>query len=127
MTENEISRCIVTSAIQIHRKLGPGLYESVYECTLANDLRASGLRVEQQKILPVTIEGVVHKRGFRADLIVDNKVIVEVKAVTLHLQIHRSQMLTYLRCSGYRLGMILNFGLETMKQGISRVVNGLAE
>jgi GxxExxY protein len=125
MTANEISLLIITESIRIHRRPGPGLYESVYEATPAQDLRARRLRVEEQKVLPLRIQGGVHARGFQADLVVENIVPIEVKPAPVHLRIHTSQMLTYLRSSGFTPGLVLNFGTGLMKQGITRVANGL--
>lgn len=127
MIENEIARIIVDAALKIHRSLGPGLLESVYEATLAHELRARGLRVSQQLGVPVNYEGVRLGLGFRADLVVDNKVVVEIKSVELIAPVHRKQLHTYLRLMGLHLGLLINFNVELIKDGIQRVVNRLPE
>ena len=125
MTENEISKQIVDAAFKIHIRLGPGLLESVYEAVLAYELRKRGLRVERQKVIPVVYEEVRLDEGFRADLVVEDKVIIELKSVEAIARVHKKQVLTYLRLSNLRLGLLINFGEELIKDGISRVVNGL--
>ena len=125
MTENEISKQIVDAAFKIHTRLGPGLLESVYEAVLAYELRKRGLRVERQKAIPVVYEEVRLDEGFRADLVVEDKVIIELKSVEAIARVHKKQVLTYLRLSNLRLGLLINFGEELIKDGISRVVNGL--
>ena len=127
MTENEIGTIVVDLAIAVHRGLGPGLLETVYEVVLARELRERGLKVERQ--LPVRIEykGVTFKEGFRADIIVEGKVILELKSVERVLAVHKKQVQTYLRLTGCRLGYLLNFGEALMKSGITRCVNGLEE
>ena len=125
MTENEISKQIVDAAFKIHTRLGPGLLESVYEAVLAYELRKRGLRVERQKVIPVVYEEVRLDEGFRADLVVEDKVIIELKSVEAIARVHKKQVLTYLRLSNLRLGLLINFGEELIKDGISRVVNGL--
>ncbi len=127
MTENEIGSQIVDAAIAIHRELGPGLLESVYEAVLAHELSARGLLVERQ--LPVSIcwKGIEFTEGFRADLLVNKKVIVEIKSIERLTPSHKKQIQTYLRLTGCRLGYLLNFGEALMKTGIVRCVNGLAE
>ena len=125
MTENELSKHIVDAAFKIHTKLGPGLLESVYEAVLAYELQKRNLRVERQKSLPVVYEEVRLEEGYRADLIVEDKVIVELKSVETVAPVHKKQVLTYLRLSNLKLGLLINFGEELIKDGISRVVNGL--
>jgi GxxExxY protein len=125
MTENEISKQIVDAAFKIHTRLGPGLLESVYEAVLGYELRKRGLRVERQKAIPVVYEEVRLDEGFRADLVVEDKVIIELKSVETIARVHKKQVLTYLRLSNLRLGLLINFGEELIKDGISRVVNGL--
>ena len=127
MTENEIAKVIVDAAYRIHGALGPGLLESVYETLLATELARRGLRVVRQHPIPVEWEGAHVEVGFRADLIVDDKVIVEIKSVAELAPVHRKQLLTYLRLSGKRLGLLINFNSAMIKEGIERVVNGLAE
>jgi len=125
LSENEIGGEIVNAAIDIHRELGPGLLESVYEAVLARELEDRGLTVERQVPVPVTFRGQQFDEGFRADLIVGNKVIVELKSVLKISRAHNKQLLTYLKLSGLKLGYLLNFGEVLMKNGITRLVNGL--
>ncbi len=125
MTENEIAKQVVDAAFRIHTRLGPGLLESVYEAVLAYELRKRGLRVVRQKPIPVVYEEVRLDEGFRADLVVEDKVIIELKSVEAIAHVHKKQVLTYLRLSNLKLGLLINFGEELIKDGISRVVNGL--
>ena len=125
MTENEIATAILDAAFKIHRILGPGLLESVYQATLDFELQKRGLRVTQQLGLPVYYEEIKLELGFRVDLIVADKVIIEIKSVETLAPVHRKQLLTYLRLMNLRLGLLLNFNVELMKHGIQRVVNGL--
>ena len=127
MTENEISKVIVDSALTVHRELGPALLESVYEVALAHELKQRGLDVQRQ--IPVTIKyrGIVFDEAFRADIVVDKKVIVELKSVEQISEAHKKQVQTYLRLTGCKLGFLLNFGEALMKRGVTRVVNGLKD
>ena len=125
MTENEIATAILDAAFKIHRILGPGLLESVYQATLDFELQKRGLGVTQQVGLPVYYEDIKLELGFRVDLIVADKVIIEIKSVEALAPVHRKQLLTYLRLMNLRLGLLLNFNVELMKHGIQRVVNGL--
>ncbi len=125
MTENEISKQVVDAAFKIHTRLGPGLLESVYEAVLVYELRKRGLRVERQRPIPVVYEEVQLDEGFRADLVVEGKVIIELKSVETVAPVHKKQVLTYLRLSNLKLGLLINFGEELIKDGISRIVNGL--
>lgn len=127
MTENEIGTMIVEAAIAVHRELGPGLLESVYEIALAHVLREQNLNVERQMPIPIKFRGVEFDEGFRADVLVDGKVIVELKSVERTSPAHKKQIQTYLRLTGLKLGYLLNFGEELMKNGITRCVNGLEE
>ena len=127
MTENEISKVVVDASIQVHRALGPGLLESVYEVVLAHELEKRGLQVERQVPVPIEYGNVRFNEGFRADIIVDGKVILELKSVEGISASHRKQIQTYLRLTGMRLGFLLNFGAALMKDGIVRAVNGLEE
>lgn len=124
MNENEIGTVIVNAAVQLHRTLGPGLLESVYEKTLARRLETAGLRVERQVKVPIQFEGEEFDEGFRADLIVDGRVILELKSVEKVSPAHKKQLLTYLKLTGMKLGYLLNFGEEFMKNGITRTING---
>jgi len=125
MTENEIAREIVDAAYHIHRRLGPGLLESVYETVLAYDLEKRGLKIDRQVAVAIVYGEIKFDEGFRADLIVENKVIAELKSVENVIPVHKKQLLTYLRLADKRLGLLINFGSELIRDGISRVVNGL--
>jgi GxxExxY protein len=125
MTENEIATIIVDAAYKIHTRLGPGLLESVYETTLAYELAKRGLQMRRQQAMPVIYESVRMDIGFRADLVVADKVIVEIKSIDAISPVHRKQLLTYLRLTGKRLGLLINFNVELIKDGITRVVNKL--
>ncbi|MBM4296213.1 MAG: GxxExxY protein [Deltaproteobacteria bacterium] len=125
MTENEIGTIIVEAAIAIHRELGPGLLESVYEIILAYELEQRGLSVKRQVPIPIHYKQMTFDEAFRADLLVENKVVVELKSIELINQAHKKQLLTYLRLTGCKLGYLLNFGEALMKRGITRTVNGM--
>jgi GxxExxY protein len=127
MKENEIARIVVDACYRLHRELGPGLLESVYQSVLARELETRGLRVRRQVAVPVVWDNLIFHVGFRADLIVENKVIVEVKSVATMAPVHAKQLLTYLRLGDKRLGLLVNFGAGLIKDGIKRVVNGLEE
>ncbi|MEO8590266.1 MAG: GxxExxY protein [Flavobacteriales bacterium] len=127
MNENELSKHIVDAALTVHRALGPGLLESVYEHCLAFELRERRLQVLQQQALPAHYKGVALDLGFRIDIWVDGKVVVEVKAVDALNDVHLAQVLTYLKLSGNTLGLLVNFNVVLLKSGIRRVVNGLSE
>ena len=125
MTENEIATQIVDAAYRVHTTLGPGLFESVYETVMAHELTRRGLQVVRQQAIPVVWEDVHMEVGFRADLIVEGKVIVEIKSIEAIAPVHRKQLLTYLRLADKKLGLLINFDTELIKDGISRVVNRL--
>ena len=125
MNENEIAREIVEAAYKIHTPLGPGLLESAYETVLAYELQKRGLVVELQKPAPVIYEDVTIEVGYRVDMMVEDKVIVELISVEHTLPVHKKQLLTYLRLCDKRLGLLINFGSALIKNGITRVVNGL--
>jgi len=127
MTYNDISGKIIDVALAIHRKLGPGLLESVYLVILEHELQKCGLHVEREVPVPVIWEDVQIDIGFRADLIVEDKVIVELKSVEKFAPVHKKQLLTYLRVADKRLGLLINFGAALLKDGIHRVANGLEE
>jgi len=127
MSENEISKLILDSAIAVHRELGPGLLESVYEIVLAYELRQRGLRVDRQVPIAIRYKDMIFDAAFRADLVVEEKVLVELKSVEQISEAHKKQVQTYLRLRGYKLGFLLNFGEALMKRGITRVVNGLKD
>ena len=125
MDENELSRIVVDDCFKIHKMLGPGLLESVYEEVLFYELRKYDLACERQVNLPVFYESLKMDIGFRADIIVENKIIVELKSVETVIPVHKKQLLTYLKLSGMKLGLLVNFNTELIKDGITRVVNGL--
>jgi GxxExxY protein len=125
MHENDIGRMIIDAAIKIHRQLGPGLLEMVYEVVLAHELCVRGLEVKRQVPISIKYGNIRFDEGFRADLIIENKVIVELKAVEHLTNAHKKQLLTYLRLTGYRLGYLLNFSESLLKHGLVRTVNGL--
>ncbi len=127
MTENEIGTICIAAAIDVHRHLGPGLFESVYEIVLAHELRQRGLKVERQLPISIVYKGISFDEAFRADLVVADKVILELKSVTQISRAHRKQIQTYLRLTGLKLGYLFNFGAALMKEGIVRAVNGLEE
>jgi GxxExxY protein len=127
MTENEIAAQIVDAAYKIHVKLGPGLLESVYLAVLAYELKKRGLTVDTERELPVLYEDVRIETGFRIDMIVEEKVIVELKSVEKLAPVHGKQLLTYLRLADKRLGLLINFGEARIKDGIQRIANQLAE
>ena len=127
MTENEVATIIVDCSYKVHTALGPGLLESVYEAALAYELGKRGLNVERQKPLPVVYENIRLEEGFRADLVVSDLVIVELKSVEEIAPVHKKQLLTYLRLTDRHLGLLINFGAAKIKDGISRIVNGLPE
>jgi GxxExxY protein len=124
MTENEIGKIIVGTAIAVHKELGPGLLETVYEVILAHELQKHGLQAKRQVPIPIEHHGIKFEEGFRADILVDNKVIIELKSVESINKAHKKQVLTYLRLTGLKLGYLLNFGEAFMKDGISRIING---
>jgi GxxExxY protein len=125
--ENDISYLIRQAAYEIHMALGPGLLESVYETLMCHELRKRGLAVQAQVALPVVYDGLRLENGFRMDLVVENKVVVELKSVEVLLEVHHMQLLTYLKLSGYKLGLLINFNVPLIKAGIFRKVNGLPE
>ena len=125
MNENELSRIIVNASYKIHTKLGPGLLESVYEAILYFELTKLGLIVERQKPIPVVWEEIHLDIGFRLDLIVENKVIIEIKSVQQISNVHLKQLLTYLKITDLKLGLLVNFNEALIKDGIKRVVNKL--
>ena len=126
MTENEISYEIIGIALEIHKNIGPGLLESSYENALAYDLREAGLEVRQQVPMPFMYKEVKMDVGYRIDLLVENKIIIEVKSVENLAPVHYVQLLTYLKLSNLQLGLLINFNCKLLKTGIHRIVNNLA-
>ncbi len=127
MNENEIGTVIIDTSIKIHKELGPGLLESVYEVILAYELEKKGLIVQRQVPINIIYEGIQFDEAFRADLLVNDMVLVELKSIELINNAHRKQLQTYLKLSGKKLGYLLNFGAPLMKEGIVRAVNDLPE
>ncbi len=127
MNENQIAKEVVDAAVKIHSKLGPGLLESVYEAVLARELERRGLRVERQLPIPIEYDGLRFDEGFRADIIVEGKVILELKSVEQLAKVHFKQLSTYLKLADKRLGLLLNFGADLMKEGIKRIANGMED
>jgi GxxExxY protein len=127
MNENEIGAIVVDCAIKVHIRLGPGLLESVYETVLAYELERRGLSVERQVPVPIFYDDIRFEKGFRADLIVDGKVILELKSVEHVTNAYKKQLLTYLRLTGMKVGYLLNFGEALMKDGITRSIYGQVE
>lgn len=125
MTENELAKIIVNTAFQIHTQLGPGLLESVYEEILYYELVKQGLKVERQKPIPVIWKELKMEIGFRSDLIVESKVIIELKSVEIIAPVHPKQLLTYIRLTNCKLGLLINFNEPLIKDGITRIVNNL--
>ena len=125
MTENELSKIIVDTCYKIHTKLGPGLFESVYEEILYHELNKAGLEVKRQSPISVLWDSLRMDHGFRADLIVENKVIIEIKSIEAIAPVHQKQLLTYLKLTGLKLGLLINFNVALIKNGIQRIVNNL--
>ena len=122
---DDITGAIIDAAIRIHRRPGPGLLESVYEALLARELERRGLRVARQKAVTFEFDGIVFEEGFRADLLVEERVLVELKSLEKLAPVHKKQLLTHLRLTHLHVGLLINFGAETLKQGLHRVVNDL--
>ncbi len=126
-SENEITSAVIDVCIELHRELGPGLLESVYRELAAHELRRRGYAVEAEKVVPVDWKGVRLEVGFRADLVIENRVIVELKSVERLAPVHKKQLLTYLRVADKRVGLLINFGAPLLKDGIHRVVNNFVD
>jgi GxxExxY protein len=123
--ENELGERVLGCALRVHKALGPGLLENAYEACLAHELQREGLEFKRQVTMPLIYDGVAIGAGYRLDLLVSNLVVVEVKAVEALINIHQTQLLSYLKLGGYRLGYLLNFNVRQMKDGIQRMANGL--
>jgi len=123
----DLARLAVDAGYHLHKELGPGVLESVYEAILAERLRREGLPVERQKLLPIVFDGIALSEGFRVDLLVGGKLIIEVKSVERLAPVHLKQLLTYIRLAKQPVGLLMNFGGATFKEGLRRVVNGPAE
>src|SRR6187402_590377 len=125
MTENELSRIVFDCALKVHQTLGPGLLESAYEECLFFELKKTGLKIEKQKPLPLIYEEIKLEIGYRLDIIIENKLILEIKSVDALNEIHFAQLLTYLKLTNCKLGLLINFNVVLIKNGIRRVVNNL--
>ena len=125
MTENDIGHTIVTAAMIVHSAVGPGLLESAYELCLTHELTKHGLLVRKQVLIPIRYEDLMVDNGYRIDILVNDLVVVELKALEAILPVHRGQLLSYLRLGGFKLGYLLNFNVAHMRDGITRMVNGL--
>ena len=125
MTENEIAKEVVDAAYHIHTRLGPGLFESVYEVVLAYELKKRGLEAERQVPIPIKYDAITFDEGFRADIVVGKRVILELKSIESLGNVHKKQLLTYLKLTNMKLGLLINFNEALIKDGIVRIVNGL--
>ena len=125
MTEEEIGHAIIGAAIKVHSAVGPGLLESAYETCLIYELEKQGVPVRRQALIPIRFEDLTIDNGYRADLLVGDRVVVELKAVESILPVHRGQLLSYLRLGGFKLGYLLNFNVARLRDGIVRMANGL--
>jgi GxxExxY protein len=127
MTENEIGTLVVDAGFTVHSRLGPGLLESVYETILVHELKKRGLRVKQQVALPIIYDDIRIDEGYRMDIVVEDKVVIELKSVDKVLPVHKKQLLTYLKLTGKHLGYLINFNEDVFRDGITRLVLGLPE
>jgi GxxExxY protein len=127
MTENDIGKIVVNCAMRLHIELGPGLLETVYEIILVRMLQDAGLNAERKVPIPIEFREIRFEEGFRADIIVEDKVILELKSVEKACNVHKKRVLTYLKLTNKKLGFLLNFGEALMKDGITRILNGQAE
>jgi GxxExxY protein len=125
MNENELSNKIIGCAMKVHTELGPGLLENAYEECLYYELKEIGLKVEKQRALPLVYKEVKLDAGYRLDLLVENKVVIEIKAIEAFTDVHTAQVITYLKLSGCKLGLLINFNVKSLKEGIKRLVNNL--
>ena len=123
MTENEVSKIIIGCAIEVHKQLGPGLLESAYQECLLYELKHFGLKVQKEKPMPIVYKEVKLDHGYRIDLLVENKVVIEIKTVEALNDVHLAQVLTYLKLGNYKLGLLLNFQVSMLKNGIKRIIN----
>jgi len=123
MTENEISKKIIGCAIEVHKQLGPGLLESAYQECLLYELKQAGFKVRKEKPMPIVYKEVSLDHGYRIDILVEEKVVIEIKTVEAFTDVHTAQVLTYLRLGDYKLGLLLNFHVAMLKNGIKRIIN----
>jgi GxxExxY protein len=124
MSENDIAHKILGCAFEVHKALGPGLLESAYQECLCYKLQQSGLSIHKEKPMPLIFEGVTLECGYRIDILVENKVVIEIKSIDALNDVHLAQILTYMKLGNYKLGLLLNFNVALLKQGIKRVING---
>jgi GxxExxY protein len=122
MSENELSKIILGKAIEVHKQLGPGLLESAYQECLQYELKNEGLKVEKEKALPIVYKELKLDHGYRIDLLIENKVVIELKTVEFLTDVHTAQILTYMKLGGYKLGLLLNFNVKLLKEGIKRFI-----
>jgi GxxExxY protein len=127
MTENELARLAIDCGLRVHRKLGPGLLENIYEECLVYELKKKGLKVERQVPLPLKYEEITFSTSYRLDILVENKLIIELKSVENFAPVHTAQILTYLKLADLSLGLLMNFNVELFKYGIKRVINGYVQ
>ncbi|PKP30051.1 MAG: GxxExxY protein [Bacteroidetes bacterium HGW-Bacteroidetes-16] len=123
MIENELSTIIIGCAIEVHKQLGPGLLESAYQECLFYELKSAGLKVQKEKLMPIVYKEVKLDHGYRIDLLVEDKVVIEIKTVDSFVDVHTAQVLTYLKLGNYKLGLLLNFQTAILKNGIKRLIN----
>lgn len=123
LTENELATIVIGRAIEVHRALGPGLLESAYQECLFYELQEAGLYVEREKSMPVFYKNVMLEQGYRLDLLVEDKLVIELKTVDTVLEVHQAQLLTYLKLGGYKLGLLINFRVPLLRDGITRLSN----
>ena len=123
MNENEISKVIIGCAIEVHKQLGPGLLESAYQECLCFELEQSGLKIQREKPMPIVYKEIKLDHGYRMDIVVEDKVVIEIKTVEELNDIHKAQVLTYLKLGGYRLGLLINFQVALFKNGLKRIIN----
>lgn len=123
MYENQLSEKIIGAAINVHRHFGPGLLESAYQEYLCFELKQLGLKVQKEKPMPIIYKDIHLDHGYRIDLLVENKIVIEIKTVEFLNDVHKAQVLTYLKLGGYKLGLLLNFNVSTLKDGIKRIIN----
>jgi GxxExxY protein len=127
VTENEIGSLVIEASIKVHKQLGPGLLELIYEVALCHELKKHNLSVKRQVSIPIMYEEIKFDEGFKADIIINNKVLLELKSVEKLHPVHKKQLLTYLKLTNIKLGYLLNFNESLMKEGITRIVNNLEE
>jgi GxxExxY protein len=125
MTENEVGQAVIAAAMKVHSTVGPGLLENAYELCLAHELTRQGLSVRKQVLIPIRYEDLLVDNGYRIDLLVDDRVVIELKALETVLPVHRGQLLSYLRLGGFKFGYLPNFNVAHMRDGITMMVNGL--